>query len=146
MCDPDLAVYYFDSDRDVAGVEQLAAYPYLIAQPIDPVRSDPATANAYWQEIADIYSSTSDNRFHDHRFAGPSALHGELVLPVGASFTCPGKWADGPVGLERSAQFEVPAYAQARLDLPAGFDGSVRWPFVLWSVQGAGQVSVSGIE
>ena len=58
MWDPDLEVYYLNAAGQVAGVEELAAQPSLITNPISPLSSP---ALPYRQVIADIYSTRDDN-------------------------------------------------------------------------------------
>jgi hypothetical protein len=146
MYDPDLVVYYKDAMGEVQGVEDLAANPEYITNPIEPVRHDSDTSNAYWQEVADIYSTTDDNRTQELGFVSGPGLSGDVSLPPGASLTYPGRWAPAPIGVEGEVRVAVPAYAQARLDLPTGYSGPVAMPLVLWAVTGAGRVNIDGTD
>jgi hypothetical protein len=141
MLDPDLAVYYKTIGGSTASVAELASNPELITAPMDPVQ--PESASAYWQEIADIYGSTSDNTVDDYDLEGPDRLSGQVELPAGARITYPGKWSDGLIGAEASQIYPAPAYAQLKLDLPAGYSGVIQLPFVLWDSTGEGQVTIS---
>jgi len=141
MLDPDLAVYYKKADGSIAGVADLAADPSLITAPNAPVL--PTTASAYWQEIADFFSTTDDNVMDDYELDGPDQLQGTIELPAGARITYPGQWSSGLIGAEGARTYPAPAFAQLRLDLPAGFDGDIRLPFVLWDATGSGQVTVA---
>jgi len=144
MFDSDLAVFYRKLNGDVASVEDLSLDPGLVTAPIDPVRPDAETANAYWEEVADIYSSTWNNRVEDVSFEGSSRLHGRVVLPPGARVVYPGRWAAPLAGSEAGVVFDAPAYGQLKLDLPPGFAGRIELPFVLWDTAGSGQINVSG--
>jgi hypothetical protein len=68
---------------------------------------------------------------------------GRLELPPQGRITYPGRWDPGP-----NSTYGGPpkASAQLRLELPAGFTGTVDWPLVLWDVQGSGRVQVGGVE
>jgi|GEM_PF-2577887 len=146
VLDPDLATYYVDTTGNIAGEAQLSTDATLITAPIAPHFPLTQKSYAYTPELAAMYASTADNRIEEQDLAGPSQLSGELTLPAGARITYPGKWAPAPVGFEGTTAFEAPLFAQMRLDLPAGFSGPVQLPFLLWSGEGTGRITIDGID
>jgi hypothetical protein len=138
MLDPDLRVHYRDANGLTVGVAELVATPELITEPFDPVLTPEQAGIAYAGTLAEIYVSSSDNQVYADGLAGDSRLDGELSLAPGSTLTYPGQWVDAPVGVDgvQPAPLQVPASAQARLDLPADFSGPVRLPLVRWGRQG----------
>lgn len=139
--DPDLAVYYaLDSTGAVAGVVDLAANPTLITNPLLRVVED---SFPYSESVATIYSTTSDNHIIWAPFFVAARDVNGFVLPAGARLTYPGVWASLPANINGAPP---PVSAQLRVDLPAGYSGTLDWPLVPWDVQGDGRVRIDGIE
>jgi hypothetical protein len=145
LWDPDLAVYYFDRQGLVAGVEELAADTSLITAPEEP-RALTTWAWPYDPAVADIYGTTANNSIvgagYEAFYVEPRAT-APLALPAGAAVTYPGKWSAQPTSTDGTAP---PVVTQLKMDLPAGFTGTVDWPLVLWDVQGSGRVRFGGVE
>ncbi len=129
MWDPDLEVYYLNHQGLVSGVEELAADPGLITNPVSPL---PNIEWPYSQVVADIYGTQGDNSvvqwYSDLPIADPSMT---LQVPPGATFEFPDIF-DSP--LSAIYQTAVPTYTNARLIVPAGFTGSVTMPLIIQSV------------
>jgi len=144
MYDPDLGVYYHKADGTLAGVEDLVADPSLITSPIDPIFAPGANAYAYGQVVAGIYGSTADNLIAPG-YPAPEPFQGSrITLPAGARLVYPGVWTVAPTGYDGPTPYTVQEFRQSRLELPAGFTGSIAVPWVLWDVQGSGTVRVLG--
>jgi len=140
LYDPDLGVYYEDSDGTVAGVEEVAADPTLITLPRR--RVSPAEL-PYSDFVAELYATQDNNFVIPEWFYAPPRERNEVRLPGGARLEYPGIWADLPVGYWGSL---ITATAQMKLDLPPGFAGAVDLPLVLWDVQGTGRVRIGARE
>jgi len=145
MYDPDLAVYYLNEKRQVAGVEYLAANPQLITNPIDPIIPYVAAASiptAYTQSVADIYTSTSSNWTGEY-------YHVQVDTPdYDYPFNLPpNSYLEFPVQLEHPLKslydYDVPKYSVMRLVLPKGWAGNIKLPFVLLAINGAGTISLN---
>lgn len=170
LFDPDLAVYYYNRQGKIAGVEELAADPLLITNPIDPFLRPGAVA--YSQYVSGIYGSMENNAIASDILM-PSeeeqTRNGRIVLPPGGRFTYPGRWTDAPAAYvafgeiildesllpnwrniafdyDGATPYPAPFHRQARLDLPLGWAGTVEAPLWVWDIQGTGRVSVGGIE
>ena len=131
MWDTDLQVYYFNRSGLVAGVEELAAEPDLILQPV--TRLPGALAIAYDPIVAGIYSTPFDNAvmpwYDSVPVLGDSSMAFEI--PPGGTFEFPDIY-DGP--LSSTYATRVPSYANARLIVPEGFSGTVSMPLVIQSI------------
>ena len=147
MYDPDLGVYYNLPDGTVASVDQLSADLSLILDPVNPVLPISSQPEAYSNLIAGIYG---DGQHYDGTdaflYQGP-ALSPSVQLPPGASFTYPGNWTGPVVGYDVSnglVPYPAAFASEAKLDLPAGWSGTLTLPLVLWDVQGTGSVAING--
>ncbi len=138
--DPDFGVYYMNRQGQVAGVDELAADPLLITQPLLPMA--PMDSTAYSQYLADIYSTTGDS-FVYAPYAAPlqatlgnqfkiAAKGGYLDVKADDRVTLP-TWGGGTVTL-------VPM----RMWFPPGYTGSVDLPMVLADVSGDATVTMLG--
>jgi hypothetical protein len=147
MYDPDLSVYYYKADGAVAGVDELIADPSLISSPINPIFSPGVNDVVYSQTIADIYGST-DYFFALDYLPTNSLLNGRITLPAGGRLIYPGVWSPPPVAYDDYfiVAYPVEQFRQARLELPAGFLGSLPIPWVLADVQGTGRVRIGEVE
>ena len=142
--DTDLYVYYFDRLGEVASLEELAADPALITQPITPIWPQYLNSVLYSPALAQIYSSTQDN-FLGTSFepTAPSAS-GLIDLPPHAVLTYPGKWTEAPTGYDGTVPYPVAYFRQARLDIPSSFSGVISLPWMAWDIQGYGYVLIDG--
>jgi len=139
LWDPDLEVYFYNSQGMVAGIDELAANPVLVTNPINPIR--PVSDYIYSQRYADIYSSP----------LGPHA-DGEYPAPmeVSSQFTLP---ARGRVELPYHADITLTAidnwypkkFANAKLTIPRDWSGTITNPLVLQSIGYEGKHSLDVI-
>jgi hypothetical protein len=141
MYDPDLAVYYQNSDGSVASVSDLESQPHLVSEPIDPLHPvGPGTP--YSEYVASIYGSSEDNAVDD-RFLGPGdVLDGTVVLPPGASLTYPGQWDDGPTGYDLGVPYSVRYFRHAHMTIPSNQPGVISLPWMLRKVSGDGRIRI----
>jgi hypothetical protein len=145
MYDADLVAYYYDRDNQLAGVEELAADPSLITNPINPLHPTWQGYGPYSQVVADIYSSTVDNWVDEGVFLpATTSPPARVWMPAHATLTYPGIWTAPPLGYSDTTRIPVAYYKQARLDLPAGWTGRLALPWMPWDVQGTGHVVVGG--
>jgi hypothetical protein len=146
MYDPDLAVYYKAADGRVVGVEELAANPTLITDPVDAIFAGSSNQYPYSQPVAALYSSTNDNQVGWHIFLPPgSAPAARVSLPPHATLTYPGRWTVAPTGWDGSTPYAVRSYRQASLDIQDGWTGQVAFPWFVWDISGAGRVEVDHV-
>jgi hypothetical protein len=147
MYDPDLAVFYYDRESRVAGVEQLASDPALITAPLNAVFAASDYAFPYSSDVAALYGSGYNNFTGDQSFiAQTSARYQLVVLPPGATFTYPGRWTSTVTGVDGTTPYDVPYYLQGSMALPAGSAGNVVMPWMIWEIRGIGRVRVLGTE
>ncbi|MFO1468212.1 MAG: hypothetical protein U1F35_17505 [Steroidobacteraceae bacterium] len=143
--DTDLVNYYYDHDHQLAGVEQLAADPALITDPVDPLHPTWHGYGPYSQLVADIYSSTEDNWIADDTYVPSSTSPpAQLRLPARSSLTYPGIWAAAPIGYAGTEPLALPFYKQANLQLPPGWTGLLPLAWIPWDIQGVGHVLIDG--
>ena len=147
MYDPDLSVYYYKADGTVAGVDELIADPSLISAPINPIFGPGMNDVVYSQTIADIYAST-DYFFVLDYLPAYALLNSRMTLPAGGRLIYPGVWSAQPVAYDDYfiTPYPVDQFRQARLELPAGYLGSMPVPWVLADVQGTGRVRIAGVQ
>jgi len=135
LYDPDHGLYYFDRGGRVAGVEQLAADPALIVDPVNPML--PRSHVGYSQLIADIYASTDDNAVEPWYMASPLDPFGHLfTVPAGGWIEIVGAPSEG-VRSSADPSVTVPL-APVRMWFPPGYVGQVELPLLLVNVQGEG--------
>lgn len=145
MYDPDLAVYYVDASGAVASVDELVANPTLITQPLSPIFPERVGTLMYSSTVASIYASADDNGIGDGWLA-PASLppSGQFWFPAGATLTYPGHWTSAPNGTDGATAYPVTYFKQAKLDIPAGWTGTLSLPWQPWDIQGVGSVLVNG--
>lgn len=145
MLDPDIGVYYVDEQGAILGVEDLAARPDLISSPAarrDEVLKDAAIA--YSTELAQIYSSNTDNIVWDYYTSPVEPTQFSITLPPSARILMGGIWA--PLPHDFISKQEVPIAANIRIELPAGWIGDLPSALVLVAAEGQGVVSVANQE
>ena len=143
MFDPDLGVYYYTRDGQVAGVQELGADTSLITSPANPVWGT-SSHPAYGSDIAGIYDDAAANNYIATSvfLARAPAGISQIVLPARARLLLPGHWTDSPIGHDGTIPFPVRAYRQAAIELPAGWTGTITLPWVPWDAQGTGTISL----
>jgi len=145
MFDPDLAVYYYTHDGQIAGVADLVADSSLVTNPTRPVLDTNTQYFPYSQMIADIYASAGDNYIANGVFfAEPSGEREDLTLPPEAQFVYPGNWTAPPIGYDDGIPFEVTSFLQGNLILPARWQGYVPTPWLIADIRGEGVVRIDG--
>jgi hypothetical protein len=138
MFDADMGVYYVDTSSEPASVEELAANPQLIFQPIDPAYD--ASYVAYEPLIADIYASTQNNRAKAPAMGDSRGM--QIELPAGSDFAFPVANASDP-WLFGDATLSHPLYYGAELRVPAvAQDTELRLPLFVTGISGGGQVQI----
>jgi len=144
MYDPDEGVFYVTSNLEVAGVEEIAASPVLITNPIERHFVDRPDATPYSPEVARIYSTTQDNVVLSMYTDPVESNSSPLFLPAGGKLLLGGRWSASPV--DAGTGLPVPDYANARLIVPAGWRGRIVEPLVLVGMQGNGVVEIDSIR
>jgi hypothetical protein len=148
MYDPDVAIYYFRRDGNIASVADLAADPTLISTPASPFFAPGSYEYAYTYDplLASIYGTTGDN-FVDSGYPSREPFAGSrITLPAGGRLIYPGRWTANPVTYDGTTPYTVEQFRQARLEIPAGTVGSLTIPWVLWDVQGQGTVRIGSSD
>ena len=131
MYDADLEVYYKTRGGQIAGVADLAAEPDLIINPTEVVPGNIGGAEAAY--YAGIYASTQNNAVQPW-YTDPAVLVDPpmtFTAPAGSVLEFPDLY-DAPLYSVEHAPLN--GYANARLMLPAGFEGSVAMPLVIQSI------------
>ncbi len=140
MYDPDLQVYYYNRNGQVANVAELATSPELITNPINPVYD--ITQTAYSQLVAGLYSSSSDNVIYACNSSAIVNYTPQVEIPAGGTLEFPAVFASPVRTIESS---EAPSYTNARLNILAGWTGSITTPFVIHSIGYDGPQTLSVI-
>jgi len=127
MYDADMAVYYYNSQGAIAGVEELSAQPGLITNPVNALLN--TAGNAYSSQVADIYASADNNNVRPSQY--DDYLNNYLLsvdIPAGGRLDFPGVFS---FPIHTTEYAEASSYTNARLTVPRGWAGSLRVPFVL---------------
>ena len=117
LLDPDLEVYYYNSNNEIASYNEICKNLGIITNPVNPLlKSDmPGFAEAYSDKTAGLYSSIQDNEEFDTGFDSffeTSELY--FYLPVGARLT-----------MAFNKKISFGNYAFAELSLPDSFTGKI---------------------
>lgn len=145
MYDPDTGVVYYNDHGQIAGVEELAADTTLITSPRSPAQARKHDdAMPFSQELADIYASIEDNVVYSKYTAPVPESDARYVIPSGGRLQFGGSWSD-PL-YDQPSGLQIRFNAEARLELPAGWLGSIPNAFVITSVEGAGSIRVGSSE
>jgi hypothetical protein len=144
MYDPDLAVYYRTAEGSTAAVADLENNALLITLPIEPIFPNIANNDvAYSLGVANIYQTESDNFVSNWYTVDIAHVGTTFELPPQASLSYPGLWVTKPLGIYGS---EIAVVANLRIDLPAGWSGTIRLPLLLRGVIGSGRVRLESGE
>ena len=139
MYDADEEVYYHTADLHVAGVEELAASPGLISNPVQPVLEP--SAHAYSDYVQNCYATQADNVFYETAAQG-DAYPCRFTLPPGALMELPAVYAKPLLSSEvYGAYYEIGYYANLRLTIPAGWRGRLELPLILQAASGSGSLT-----
>jgi hypothetical protein len=153
MYDPDLEVYYWNEQGQVAGVEEISSNTQLITEPINPFPlshfsdsvipfDDPSVPYAYSQYIAYVYSGVYQHKIDTGYYVqvGFPTYDYPFNLPPKASLEFP---VQSDIVLRTESRDDVPNYHVMRLTLPKGWTGSVKMPFVFIAVSGSAHISLN---
>jgi len=141
MFDPDIAIYYFQRDGQIANVPELAADPGLVESPQSPIFEPGENDWGYGSTVAAIYGTTSNNTIAN--IASTEEFHGSrITLPAGSRLIYPGVWTPAPVGYDGIVPSIISQFRQARVEIPAGVTGPIGVPWVLVDVLGTGNVRI----
>ncbi len=138
LLDPDLEVYYYNSNNEIASYNEICKNLGIITNPVNPLlKSDmPGFAEAYSDKTAGLYSSIQDNEEFDTGFDSffeTSELY--FYLPVGARLT-----------MAFNKKISFGNYAFAELSLPDSFTGKIPVCLVIAGVTGNGKVKYNGVD
>jgi hypothetical protein len=153
MYDPDLEIYYWNEQGQVAGVEEISNNTQLITEPINPFPlshfsysaipfDEPSFPYAYSQYIAYVYSGVYNHKIDTGYYVqvGFPTYDTPFSLPPKAYLEFP---VQSNIVLRSESGDEVPSYHIMRLMLPKGWSGSVRVPLVFLSIRGSGRISLN---
>lgn len=139
MLDPDLRVYYLDSQGQIASVTELEADPSLITSPLQVLQD--VASNAYSNTVAEIYASTDNNAIYYPQM--PLENFNLLwTLPPGASLTMPLPVPEIQTTQGMFAGSEADAHI-AVLKIPAGWQGELAIPLVVYDITGSGAITIT---
>lgn len=140
LYDPDYRVYYLDRQGQVASVADIESDRTLMTSPL--LRMAGAADGAYSDSLADIYSSTDDNYVNEPQAYTPSSLFESTIdLPASATLELRGAGAIAVPTIDSDTSIKA---ASLSLQLPPGFTGIVRLPYVLTDIMGDGRVAWIG--
>jgi hypothetical protein len=147
MYDPSFAVYYLNPNGKVAGVEELAAQPWLIYDPIHTLppgnnRSFILEARRYSHDLALLYQSEENNREFEKCELNVVGRKFEIHLPAGATMSFPVMTPDTIRFSDAFRTHTLKSFVQ--YTLPKGWTGAIHLPFVLCHVRGKGLVVLEG--
>jgi hypothetical protein len=141
LYDPDEQVYYENYHGEVAGVEELAANPALITNPINPLPG--AISQAYSQYLADIYATANNNLvepwYYDYSVSGYVL---NLQIPAGGTLEFPAVFAP-PIHTDDYT--DAPSYTNGSLTVPRGWNGTLDTPLVIHTIGYEGPHTLSVI-
>jgi hypothetical protein len=141
MFDPDLSVYYYTADNEIASVADLVNDSSLITNPPRPVLDRSLHSFPYSELIASFYASAADNYLADAIFVADQGVErNDLMLPPNAVFIYPGNWTTPPIGYDGNVPYEIPLFLQGNLTLPEGWTGTVPSPWLIAAIRGDGAV------
>lgn len=132
MLDASFGVFYYNTNGNVAGVEELARQPELITRPIHPI--NPITNECYSAGVADRYATTRDNSVESWYMTNEPDQVLAFELPPNSRLSVPIpthrrlKVVDGAGPPRR--------YANAELEIPAGWRGPIHTALVIQSIEG----------
>lgn len=149
MLDPDFGIYYYNRSGQIASIADLEADPDLIEQPVTPLfpngfPTDAYPIDGYSSAVAEIYASAENNKVATGLMPKTPSGSSRIVLPPGATLSLPGLWTAPLIGVDGVTT--IKAFSQGAMELPAGWIGTVQLPWVLWSVQGTGTLSIGGVN
>lgn len=142
MLDPDLQVFYLNAIRQIAGVEELAANPQWIT---DPIGSASADSWVHSPALSEIYSSTGDNYVEpwlQHQLPIP-AYSEPFILPSGAYLDFP---VLDEVVLKSHDDVVLTNFEIMKMVLPKTWIGQIHLPFVIIDIRGTGRLSLQGTQ
>lgn len=142
MLDPDLEVFYLNSKRQIAGVEELGSNLQWITAPIGRATAD---SWVYSPALAEIYSSTENNHVEpwlQNQLPIP-AYSEPFVLPPGAYLEFP---VLDKVVLKSHNDVVLTNFEIMKLVLPKTWAGQVHLPFVIVAIRGVGNLALHGTQ
>ncbi len=138
MYDASFGVYYYGKDGRIAGVKELEDHPEFIRKPLRPI--NPLTSLGYQQFVADRYSSKDDNKLFEDSWLADGNPGDEAERPLVFEIPQQAKLVlplPPAAALKVSDKKEPPKlYADAALELPAGWSGTVDIALVIHAIGG----------
>jgi len=138
MYDPDLEVYYYNDAGQVAGVIELAADPSLILSPRNNLA--PRHSFVYSQTIADIYSTSYNNKVNDWYSSNPLTYRLFIDIPPAGRVEFP-KIFVTPLNLTYDSTAK--SYTNARLVVPQHWTGTVKSSLLVHAIGNEGLNSIA---
>ena len=136
LYDPDYGVYYLNHNQQVAAVADLERDAELITAPIQPMPTK--LGGAYDASLASLYTSANDNAVTTWQMLQSLTPFGPtLDVPAGASLEVRGEGAITVPTIDSGSPVTA---ATLLLQLPPGFTGTVRLPYMLTHATGDGSV------
>lgn len=135
LMDPDLGVYYFNENYEIASYAEIINNPSYITDPIKKINSDYfGFFYGYSPRLAEIYESKYDNEKLNVEYQRDMTFNG-FLLPPKSCLLFPYKCNNNPS-----------FHSIAVLKIPKSFIGKVRIPLVIAKIYGNGIIKYQNKE
>lgn len=143
MFDPTGEVYYFNKNKQIASVEELAKDPSLINNPINPVinpKEKPLWFDwSYSKYLADVYSSRENNRVSTYYDKNPLEDYNLIFEIPGRGFIQYPAKIEGK--LKNKYNDKTPYFTNLRVRTQS--IGKIKIPLVIHTIVGKGKVKIN---
>lgn len=138
MFDADYGVYFRNLKGEIAGVDDLQSDPELI---INPQNRMDYKSNPYTNRYAKLFTTVDDNYIDPYNDSYVQMIGPQIKLPAFATIEFPGVLHQPLYAFDGSL---TSSYANLKLTLPAGYEGTIDMSLVIQAIDGDGIVEIGG--
>lgn len=146
MYDPSHGIYYINTNKEPAGVEELAQHPEFITNPIERNarnnRSPFSMVIGTSEAMAELYSTASNNSVDSWHDTIPDLNNLMFSLPGGAIMRFP--VSNRAIATYKS--FILPEYSFLSVNVSSTNVTELEIPLVLYAIEGRGKVLIDSVE